>query len=163
MFVHKFVAMGTVEERIDQMISGIVRRLVHADGVVPQARLAYEAAIASYQAAAFFPGGDRLLLAANEEGKPVRLYVQSTEAGGPRAISGDGYRITTSTDAVSPDGRVASVIDAEGRVVARAGEPGQLRAAVDAVLAGEDRQAFTPLLAILSARHENQYSRLFRS
>lgn len=73
--------------------------------------------IASYQAAAFFPGGERLLLAANEEGKPVRLYVQSTETGGPRAISGDGYRFMPSTDAVSPDGRVASVIDAEGRVV----------------------------------------------
>ena len=27
----------------------------------------------------------------------------------------------------------------------------------------DDRQAFTPLLAILSARHETQYSRLFRS
>ena len=27
----------------------------------------------------------------------------------------------------------------------------------------EQRQAFTPLLAILSARHEHQYSRLFRS
>lgn len=27
----------------------------------------------------------------------------------------------------------------------------------------EDRQAFTPMLAILSARHETQYSRLFRS
>ena len=30
-------------------------------------------------------------------------------------------------------------------------------------LGDEDRQAFTPLLAILSARHETQYSRLFRS
>ena len=27
----------------------------------------------------------------------------------------------------------------------------------------EDRQAFTPMLAVLSARHETQYSRLFRS
>jgi urease accessory protein len=26
-----------------------------------------------------------------------------------------------------------------------------------------DRQAFTPRLAILSAQHESQYSRLFRS
>jgi urease accessory protein len=26
-----------------------------------------------------------------------------------------------------------------------------------------DRQAFSPMLAILSARHETQYSRLFRS
>ena len=27
----------------------------------------------------------------------------------------------------------------------------------------EQRQAFTPMMAILSARHEQQYSRLFRS
>ena len=30
-------------------------------------------------------------------------------------------------------------------------------------LSDNDRQAFSPMLAILSARHENQYSRLFRS
>ena len=30
-------------------------------------------------------------------------------------------------------------------------------------LASADMQAFTPMLAILSARHEEQYSRLFRS
>ena len=41
----------------------------------------------------------------------------------------------------------------------------QIPAAVDQALALDDdrRQAFTPLLAILSARHEAQYSRLFRS
>jgi urease accessory protein len=40
-----------------------------------------------------------------------------------------------------------------------------LPAAVDSALAigDEDRQAHTPMLAILSARHEAQYSRLFRS
>ena len=32
-----------------------------------------------------------------------------------------------------------------------------------AVLPDDDRQAFTPMLAILSAQHETQYSRLFRS
>jgi len=38
-------------------------------------------------------------------------------------------------------------------------------AAVDhaTLLADDQRQAFTPMLAILSARHETQYSRLFRS
>lgn len=37
--------------------------------------------------------------------------------------------------------------------------------AVDVALAlhDDDRQAFSPMLAILSARHETQYSRLFRS
>jgi urease accessory protein len=38
-------------------------------------------------------------------------------------------------------------------------------AAVDQALRRPDseRQAFTPMLAILSAQHETQYSRLFRS
>jgi len=40
-----------------------------------------------------------------------------------------------------------------------------LPAAVEraAAIGDEQRQAFTPMLAILSARHETQYSRLFRS
>ena len=42
---------------------------------------------------------------------------------------------------------------------------GALPAVVDAALALPDdaRQAFTPMLAILSSQHETQYSRLFRS
>jgi len=41
----------------------------------------------------------------------------------------------------------------------------EIPAAVEAALLmpDEDRQAFSPMLAILSARHETQYSRLFRS
>ena len=73
--------------------------------------------IVSYQAVAFFPDGERLLLAANEEGKPVRLYVQSLEAGGPRAVSGPGLRFAPPSDVISPDGRTAAVTDGEGRVV----------------------------------------------
>ncbi|MBK8597259.1 MAG: protein kinase [Holophagales bacterium] len=73
--------------------------------------------IVSYQAAAWLPDGNRLLLSANEEGKPTRLYLQSVEGGLPRAISGDGLRITTSTDAISPDGRLATVLDGSDRVV----------------------------------------------
>ena len=42
---------------------------------------------------------------------------------------------------------------------------GEIPAAVDhaLVLGDDERQSFTPMLAILSARHEIQYSRLFRS
>nr|WP_143763096.1 urease accessory protein UreF [Ramlibacter tataouinensis] len=41
----------------------------------------------------------------------------------------------------------------------------EIPAAVDQALAlgDDDRQSFAPMLAILSARHEHQYSRLFRS
>ncbi|HUG26444.1 urease accessory protein UreF [Piscinibacter sp.] len=49
------------------------------------------------------------------------------------------------------------------RVLARLADA--IPAAVDhaANLADHERQAFTPMLAILSAQHETQYSRLFRS
>jgi urease accessory protein len=42
---------------------------------------------------------------------------------------------------------------------------GEIPAAVDKALAlrDDERQAFSPMLAILSAQHETQYSRLFRS
>ncbi len=41
----------------------------------------------------------------------------------------------------------------------------EIPAAVDraVALADDERQAFSPMLAVLSARHETQYSRLFRS
>jgi len=39
----------------------------------------------------------------------------------------------------------------------------EIPAAVAAALACESPQAFSPMLAILSSRHEHQYSRLFRS
>ncbi len=49
------------------------------------------------------------------------------------------------------------------RILARLA--GEIPAAVDAALACGDaqRQSFSPMLAILSAQHEAQYSRLFRS
>lgn len=49
------------------------------------------------------------------------------------------------------------------RILARLAR--EIPAAVDTALAlgDDDRQSFSPLLAILSSRHEHQYSRLFRS
>jgi len=49
------------------------------------------------------------------------------------------------------------------RILARLA--GEIPAAVDHALSlrEDERQSFTPMLAILSARHETQYSRLFRS
>ena len=49
------------------------------------------------------------------------------------------------------------------RILARLGR--EIPAAVEAALPlqDEERQAFAPMLAILSAQHETQYSRLFRS
>ena len=73
--------------------------------------------IVAYQAVAFFPGGDRLLLAANEPGEVVRLYVQSVLGGPPRQIPGEGLRFAPSSDIVSPDERYAAATDGDGRIV----------------------------------------------
>ena len=53
--------------------------------------------------------------------------------------------------------------DAGQRLLARLSR--EIPPAVEAalVMLDADRQAFSPMLAILSARHETQYSRLFRS
>lgn len=82
-----------------------------------QAKTLERGSIVSYQAVAFFPDGERLLIAANEEGKPVRLYVQSIESGAPRAVSGTGLRFSPPSDVISPDGRIAAVTDGEGQAV----------------------------------------------
>lgn len=49
------------------------------------------------------------------------------------------------------------------RILARLAQAIPDAAGEAATLGDADRQAFTPMLAILSARHETQYSRLFRS
>ena len=77
-----------------------------------------------------------------------------------RAASTDP--VTTSMQGVNTDRLGAAVV---GLGAALAGLAGEIPAAVDAALACGDaqRQSFSPMLAILSARHEAQYSRLFRS
>jgi len=49
------------------------------------------------------------------------------------------------------------------RILARLADAIPATADHAAALQGSERQAFSPMLAILSARHETQYSRLFRS
>ena len=49
------------------------------------------------------------------------------------------------------------------RILARLSRDIPLAVEAAMALADDERQAFSPMLAILSAQHENQYSRLFRS
>jgi Tol biopolymer transport system component len=53
--------------------------------------------------AAWFPDGRRIIFAANEPERGVRLWVQGIDEARPKAVSPEGYRI--SGNAVSPDGR----------------------------------------------------------
>jgi Tol biopolymer transport system component len=63
-----------------------------------------------YHAASFFPDGQRILIAAQEKGKPPRTYIQSAAGGAPRPFEEEGLRGWL----VSPDGRQIAGTTLEG-------------------------------------------------
>jgi hypothetical protein len=71
--------------------------------------------------AAFLPGGERLVLSANEPGRALRLYVQRAEGGAPRPITPENVGAEW---AVSPDGLRVAAVDARGALVAYAVDGG---------------------------------------
>ncbi len=71
------------------------------------------AEFASIQRAAWFPGGESLLLSASEPGRAPRLYVQPAAGGTPRAITPEGIGADW---AISPDGLHVAALDAARRM-----------------------------------------------
>jgi eukaryotic-like serine/threonine-protein kinase len=67
----------------------------------------------NHRIAAWFPDGRRVLFVGNEPGKGPRLYVQSIDGGGPRAITPEatGGTIWMTWRPISPDGRLAVWFD----------------------------------------------------
>ena len=70
--------------------------------------------LASYQWASWFPDGQRIVLAAREAGRGMRLYVQDVPDGLPRALGPEGYGLRSS-HAVSPDGRWIAAVGPDAR------------------------------------------------
>jgi hypothetical protein len=91
--------------------------------------------------AAWLPGGDRLVLSANEPGRALRLYVQPAGGGAPRAITPENVGAEWT---VSPDGQRVAAVDAQGALVSYAidggGEPEPILGAV----AGDSPVRFSP-------------------
>jgi Tol biopolymer transport system component len=73
--------------------------------------------LAHFEAVAWFPDGRRLLIAGDEPGHGVKLYVQEVGQGRPRPISREGYRIAYGSRPIAPDGRRIAALDPEGRIV----------------------------------------------
>jgi len=67
------------------------------------------------QAATWLPDGNRILLAANETGRGVRIYVYELASQKSRALTPEGYRFATTGAGVSPDGRVVAVVGPDRR------------------------------------------------
>lgn len=95
---------------------------------------------------------------------PVAMACAAAASGAPLPQSLTGFAFGWAENMVQA--AIKSVPLGQGagqRMLARL--VGEIPAAVEHAIAlpDEQRQAFTPMLAILSARHETQYSRLFRS
>ncbi|MDQ7744810.1 urease accessory UreF family protein [Hydrogenophaga pseudoflava] len=95
---------------------------------------------------------------------PVAMACAAAASGAPLADSLAGFAFGWAENMVQAAIKSVPLGQSSGqRMLARLVTeiPGAVAYAM--ALGDEDRQAFTPLLAILSARHETQYSRLFRS
>jgi Tol biopolymer transport system component len=68
------------------------------------------AGIVRYDAASFFPDGKRILIAAEEKGKPPRTYIQDVAGGPPRPFAEEGMRGWL----VSPNGQEIAGTTLEG-------------------------------------------------
>ncbi len=78
-----------------------------------------------YHWATFFPDGRRILIAAQEKGKPPRSYIQDVEGGPPRPFAEEGMRATL----ISPDGREIAGTTLEGlQLIYQADGQGRARA-----------------------------------
>ena len=65
--------------------------------------------------ARWFPDGKRLLIAGQEQGHGMRLYVRELDASNPRPISGEG--VSSAWLAISRDGALVADLDAAGRTM----------------------------------------------
>jgi len=82
-----------------------------------------------YHWASFFPDGRRILIVAQEKGKPPRSYIQDLSGGTPRPFAEEGMRATL----VSPDGLEIAGSTLEGlHLIYRADGEGRARAIVGA-------------------------------
>ena len=95
---------------------------------------------------------------------PVAMACAAAASGAAPVLSLQGFAFGWAENMVQAAIKSVPLGQSAGqRILARLVQeiPGAVSHAM--ALGDDERQAFTPLLAILSARHETQYSRLFRS
>jgi Tol biopolymer transport system component len=72
--------------------------------------------ITAYVEAAFFPGGNRILLLGTEEGTSRRCFVQDLSGGDPRPVSPAGTSVEFTGNPISPDGRSFAAKGPDGKI-----------------------------------------------
>ncbi|HEX2652898.1 MAG TPA: hypothetical protein VHN11_04525, partial [Xanthobacteraceae bacterium] len=62
----------------------------------------------------FFPDSKRLLFFGHEPGHASRVYVMDLNAGQPRPITPEGFRLGPNSHSVSPDGKLVAAVASDG-------------------------------------------------
>jgi eukaryotic-like serine/threonine-protein kinase len=77
----------------------------------------------------FFADSKRVLISGHEPGHASRVYVMDLDAGQPRAITPEGFRLGPYTHSVSPDGKVIASVTSDGiaLISVNGGEPQPVR------------------------------------
>jgi eukaryotic-like serine/threonine-protein kinase len=73
--------------------------------------------LTNVEAVSWLPDSRRIVLAGNEPGRGVRLYVQNVSYADPIPISPEGVRIAFASSPVSPQGDRVAAIDRDRRIV----------------------------------------------
>jgi len=92
----------------DNATSAIIPRLFLTPTGAGEPRSLPAGKIASYFDAFWLSDGKRLLLAAEEGGRPRRLFIQDLPDGEPRAITPEG--VITHANTISPDGKWVAAV-----------------------------------------------------
>jgi hypothetical protein len=95
------------------------------------------------QAATWLPDSKQILFAASEQGRGMRLYVQSVEGGKPRAITPEGITSALPGFAVTPDGKLVAAIGPDRKGALFPIEGGQTRP-IPGLMDGEFPLRFSP-------------------
>jgi hypothetical protein len=83
---------------------------------IGQARTLTVPRLTEYQAVRWCPDGRRLLIAASEPRRGVRLWTLDLGNGVPTAVSPEGFSIPAFGQPISPDGTQVAAFDSSGRV-----------------------------------------------
>ncbi len=83
---------------------------------IGQARTLNVPKLTEYHAVRWYPDGGRLLVAASEPGRGVRLWTLDLASDIPRPVSAEGFSIPSFGRPISPDGTQVATFDASGRL-----------------------------------------------
>jgi DNA-binding beta-propeller fold protein YncE len=99
--------------------------------------------LSAEQAATWFADSKRILFAASEPGKGVRLFVQEIDGGKPRPVTPEGISTALPGFAVSPDGRSVAAVGPEQKGAVFPVDGGQPRP-IPSLQPGEFPLRYTP-------------------